>query len=185
MLSVPSASGADACAGVTEPAVLHRHRAAVSGVDADHRPGHVAGIVRGQEAHDPGDLVGIGQPAHGHGRRDLGQQSIGDGLGPFGLQHRGVDLAGADGVDPNPVGGMIHRQRPGEVVDGALRGAVRGDTCGSEVTPDRSEVDDRTTTGRLHRPQRGAAHVERPADVDSHDPAPIARRWCLHRWPAR
>ena len=74
MLSVPSASGATQRPGAPEPAILHAHRRPVAGIDADHGSGHVAGVVGGQETDDAGDLVGIGQPAHGHRGGDRGQQ---------------------------------------------------------------------------------------------------------------
>ena len=84
-----------------------------------------------------------------------------------------VDLARAHCVDADAIAGVIHGQRSCQVVHRALGCAVRGDARRTEITPDRTEVDDRPATLWLHHPKRCPAHEEGAADIDTHDPRPL------------
>src|SRR5215469_5913972 len=69
-------------------------------VDGPDLPGDVGGLVGGQEADDPGDLLRPAQAADRYLRADPVQHLVGDGG-----DHVGGDKAGRDGVDrqPDPV----------------------------------------------------------------------------------
>ena len=68
---------------------------------------------------------------------------------------------------------MIQRHRAGDLVDGALGGAVGHDARRADAAPDRAEVDDDAVALRFHRADGGAAHEKHPVDVDVHHPLPL------------
>ena len=89
----------------------------VAAVDQPGGAGDVAGGVGGEEGNDFGDLGGPADPPQGK-RCALARETRGDVLAA-GLdalqQHRGFDVAGTDGIDPDTLGSVIQGHRLGEL----------------------------------------------------------------------
>ena len=99
------------------------------------------------------------------------RHGIGAG-GRLAAQHRRVDVARADGVDPDADGRKLQRERTGEVRHAALRRAVHRGT-GVALHPGVGRhVDDATTGGGEVRDGRRADEVE-ALEVDVDDPIPL------------
>ena len=89
---------------------------------------------------------------------------------------RRVDGAGADGVDPDPVGDVVDRERTRQRDDGALRGAVGSAVAEADQRRDRGDVHDRAAAAGRHVRDRVLAAEERPARVDREDVLPDLER---------
>src|SRR5919201_4485035 len=100
-------------------------------VHAEGLTGHVARAIRGEEADDGGDVFGSLHAAERHRLLTLPRELLGRhaeqrallarDLGP----HVGLDEAGADAVDADPVRGVREREALGHADDGGLAGVVR------------------------------------------------------------
>src|SRR5918997_6509283 len=158
----------------TAPGRLHVQAA----VDAPDLTGDVAGGVRGEEVHDPGDLLRLAQPAD----RDLGLEAL-EHLLRHALEHLGGGVARRHGVDRDaqPVGlaGALHLHRglPGQRLrqaqqPGLGRGVV-GLPDAAHLADDRGDHHDPPAAALEHVPERGLRQVEGARQVDFDDPAPV------------
>src|SRR6202023_3437503 len=78
------------------PSIMARLDGRAAAVSGQDRAGDVAGLRRGEEADQPGDLLRAGGAAHRGGGTEGG--------GALGNRTVGVDRAGRDRVDPHPAG---------------------------------------------------------------------------------
>ena len=103
------------------------------------------GAVRGQPDHRTGEVL-HGSPAVGRGPAE--DPGVECGVVHQVLGHFGVDVAGCDAVDLQPVRCPLGRHGAGEVAQSALRRHVRGDGGPGEVGLDRADVDDLAASAR-------------------------------------
>ena len=111
-----------------------------STVDGNGLAGQEGGVLAQQESGDPPDLLGLPQPAERRrGREPLPRpgpvQRRGD--------HRRLDVAGADAVDPDPFRPEPRGQRAVEAEDARLRRAVGRVRHVAHEPVDRRDSDDR------------------------------------------
>src|SRR5271155_977567 len=93
-----------------------------SAVDHDRGAVDVHGVVGGEERDRPGHLVRLAEAAEGHEPREHGLVHPVRELER--LDHRRLDAAGADAVDPDPLAPVLGGERLRQEDDAPLRRAV-------------------------------------------------------------
>src|SRR5664280_255471 len=108
-------------------------------VGEDGGGGEVAGTGAGEEGHDTGDLLGLGQPADGDGGVELAELCrVGNG----GLVDRGIHCTGPDPHHQDVVRCQLDPGGAGEHAHAALGQAVGGVARHGPVLVHRGHVDD-------------------------------------------
>ena len=92
------------------------------------------------------------------------------------MHHFGRDIAGADGVDGDALGGVLLRQRLGEADVASLRGRIIGLAHLALLAIDRRDVDDPAEAALAHAFDHRTAHVEQGIEVGVDDVVPLVRR---------
>ncbi len=156
-------------------------------VEVDHRAGHQAGVVGGEEVHRPRHLGRVDEPAEGQPCRRLRLPVRVARLRQLQLALVvGGHPADVELVDPDAVGrdreGGVARQRRQR----ALGGAVGADEGLAGVRGHRADVDDRAGDAVAdHQPDRLLHQEERPAHVGREHRGRRARArcrgWCRGR----
>src|SRR5581483_1474527 len=140
-------------------------------VDDEVRPGHVRGLVGGEEEHRVGDLDGLSEAAERHALQVRGAR---DGVVHERRREAGVHDPGQHAVHPDAVLAEVERGVADERPHAALRGAVvRGALLDVEGVRGRCH-DDRAPSSRGHLPRRLLHGVEDAAQVDAEHPFPGA-----------
>ena len=127
-----------------------------------HLPGHVAGIVRGQEDITGRHLAGLARPEHG----DLGSAGT---KGAYLLHRvrrgdvRRPDGTGGHGVNPDALVCQRQRQRAGEGHNSSLGSAVIGEIFVPLIGGDGGGIDDRGPSFQMR--QRRLDQVEKRVHV--------------------
>src|SRR5262249_22660399 len=119
---------------------LHRVAAVYHHGVADHEGGR----IRAQPEDSRGDLLGLAHPSGRH-RRDQLRAPFGRAPGEA-THHRGVGVAGTDGVDADVLRGVVECRRAGEADHAVLRGSVRGAALDADDPCARGCVDDRAAS---------------------------------------
>src|SRR3954451_16577779 len=136
-------------------------------VDEHGLPGDVGGLVGEQESGDRRHLLGVAGSPH----RDvaLDHLPLDGGVDP-GAVDRGDRGAGADAVHPDAAGGVLERERVGQVLHAALGHRVPDEPRLGDHLVDAGHVDDGTgLTGPQPRADGLLAAEERAPEVDRQD----------------
>ena len=129
------------------------------------------GCVRTQPEDRGGNLLRLSHPSDwllgDHFRAAFGR-AAGEAI-----HHRGVDVAGTDGVDADVLRSVVEGGRAGEADDAVFRSGVRRAALDADDPCPRGGVDDRATS--LLEDQRNLVlHAqEDAAQVDVDDPVPL------------
>ena len=139
-----------------------------SAVGKDRGGGQIAGAVAGQEHHDAGDLLRLGQAPDRNGVVELLEGGrIVDGSGVDG----GIDRSWTNSDDEHIVRSQLHACGPGQHAHAPLREAVRGVAGHRPVLVDRGHVDDPSTTPLSdHLLGRQLGSEERALQIDGQNP---------------
>src|SRR5580700_1144958 len=149
-------------------------------VDGPDLPGDVGGLVRREEADDPGDLLRPAKARYGYLRANPLENLVGNA----GKHVRG-DKAGRDGVDRQPDSVPDRALRTAELEDGLLRqclGQAEQARLGRRVVgladvpglpDDRGHADDPAGAARDHVLYGGLRHEERARKVDRDHLVPV------------
>ena len=89
-------------------------------VDGDHAAGHEAAGLRRQQQQRAVEMLGLADAP----LRDALDQPLAAGRLPEVAVHLGLDVAGADRVDPDVVARPLHGQRARQMDQAGLRGVV-------------------------------------------------------------
>ena len=92
--------------------------------------------------------------------------------------HRGVDVAGADGVHRDARRRDLRRRRPDQAEQAVLARRVRADVGVAPLGGDRGDGDDPAPALLDHARQRPAQQPERRGEVEVEHALPSPRRWC-------
>ena len=93
---------------------------AASAVDFERDSGQERRVVRSQEEHRLGDVVGRGKPAKRNGRLEFLAVLRCVRYTHEGLEHTGLTDHGTDRIDPHLVRRKLHGQRFGQVTHSTL-----------------------------------------------------------------
>ena len=142
-------------------------------VDDQRGTGHVAQPPGREHGDRVGDVVGLGDPSGRDARFDLFPQLR--HVEPP-LRHGRAHEAGADGVGPDPGGGVVGGQRLREHQRRALRRGVGAPAGERDLARHRRHRDDVPAALGQHHRQRRPRAQERAAGVDREHPVPLLHR---------
>jgi len=129
------------------PTRLHHRRHPP--VEVDGGAGDVTGALGGQEGDEIGELFGLAHPSHRHAPGHVLVVGLHVALGSA-LPLGALDQAEADGVDEDPIGGVLAGQRLGEIDAGGARDRCGQATRSRRLAADGGHVDDAPTAPPLH-----------------------------------
>lgn len=143
-------------------------------VDVERDARQVARQVAQQEQARMGDVGGFAEPAERYALDDVlahvGRQLVAGDVG--------LDQAGRDRIDADPVGAEFARHRLREAEHAGLGGAVvrAAEDAAAALRGHRRHADDAAAALLFHRGQHRLRHVQRAAQVHVDDRIEVARR---------